>query len=406
MAVKRFKTSYPGVRYKEHPKRKHGVKRDRYFSIYYRVNGKKKEEGLGWQSSGWTAEKAAGQLAKLKESHRIGEGPQTLKEKREIDNKRREKEQRNLLSFSDVFKLYEESNKNKKSWTREEQLYRLWINSVIGKVSLKNISPDIHFQRIKKNMTDAKRARRTIQYCMGVIRQVFNYARDKNLYIGDNPINKKIRKELNILKVEEGNKRVKFLSQEEVEKLLKELYRRSPDVHDIALIALHCGLRASEIFNLTWHDVDFKSGTLFLGETKSGEDQIAYMTEQVKKMLSDRKKETDSESVFIGRQGKRIKDVSDTFRRTVEDLGFNRGITDRRKKIVFHSLRHTFASWLVERGVSLYTVQKLMRHKTLNQTERYSHLSNNVEKEAIKTFEASLNEYESQKDKVVEMINQ
>jgi len=62
---------YKGVRYREHETRKKGIKKDRYFAIRYRViNSKGKseqhEEGLGWASDGWTAEKAAGELAKLK----------------------------------------------------------------------------------------------------------------------------------------------------------------------------------------------------------------------------------------------------------------------------------------------------------------------------------------------------
>lgn len=51
-------TTYPGVRYREHKERRHGIKKDRYFSIYYRLDGKRKEEGLGWASEGWSANKA------------------------------------------------------------------------------------------------------------------------------------------------------------------------------------------------------------------------------------------------------------------------------------------------------------------------------------------------------------
>ncbi len=61
MAVKWHKTSYPGVRYREHSTRKNGVRKDRYFSIYYRLNGKNKEEGLGWSSQGWSVAKSAEQ---------------------------------------------------------------------------------------------------------------------------------------------------------------------------------------------------------------------------------------------------------------------------------------------------------------------------------------------------------
>jgi len=51
-------TKITEIRYREHPTRKNGaVKKDRYFTIRYRVNGVLKEEGLGWASEGWTEEK-------------------------------------------------------------------------------------------------------------------------------------------------------------------------------------------------------------------------------------------------------------------------------------------------------------------------------------------------------------
>jgi integrase len=82
--------------------------------------------------------------------------------------------------------------------------------------------------------------------------------------------------------------------------------------------------------------------------------------------------------------------VSDTFARVIDELGFNNTgeftedaegnplpvkIQDRRQRVVFHSLRHTFASWLVMKGVPLYTVAQLMGHSTIIMTQRYSHLA-------------------------------
>ena len=79
------------------------------------------------------------------------------------------------------------------------------------------------------------------------------------------------------------------------------------------------------------------------------------------------------------------------FRDTVSDLGFNEGITDRRDKVVFHTLRHTYASWLVQNGIDLYTVMRLMGHSTIAMTERYAHLAPNNLKNAVKTLEDSIN---------------
>ena len=90
--LKYHKTKHPGVRYREHETRRHGIQKDRYFAIRYQVDGKRKHEGLGWTSNGWTAEKAAHELSALKKAHTLGEGPASLEEKRAIEKERKEKE--------------------------------------------------------------------------------------------------------------------------------------------------------------------------------------------------------------------------------------------------------------------------------------------------------------------------
>ncbi len=59
MGAKWRTTKYPGVRFREHATRRHGVVKDRYFSIRYQRDGRRQEKALGWASEGWTAEKAA-----------------------------------------------------------------------------------------------------------------------------------------------------------------------------------------------------------------------------------------------------------------------------------------------------------------------------------------------------------
>ena len=56
----------------------------------------------------------------------------------------------------------------------------------------------------------------------------------------------------------------------------------------------------------------------------------------------------------------------------------------------FHTLRHTFASWLVQSGESLYTVKELLGHSTMAMTERYSHLASKNLKNAVMKLEDSL----------------
>lgn len=67
--------------------------------------------------------------------------------------------------------------------------------------------------------------------------------------------------------------------------------------------------------------------------------------------------------------------LSKTFKKVVDSIGLNKGITDPRERICFHSLRHTFASWAVIAGIPLYSVGKTLGHKTAVMTQRYAHLA-------------------------------
>jgi integrase len=253
MAFKWHGSKFPGVRYREHPTRKHGVHKDRYFAIRAQVNGKRREEGLGWASEGWTAQKALNVLAGLKKAHTLGEGPQTLGEKRKIEQERREleqeekeRQQRESLTFAEFFRnayrAQSAADKSPKSVRREDALFRLWIDPTIGNIPLSGISP-IDLERIKKKMADAGQAPRSIHYCLAVIRQVFNHAKRLGVFQGDNPVSK-------VKKPSSDNKRLRFLSYSEAATLLDALKAKSLHVYEIAMVSLHCGLRAGEVFSL------------------------------------------------------------------------------------------------------------------------------------------------------------
>lgn len=391
--MKWINTSFPGVRYREHPSRKHGVRPDRYFAIRAQVAGVRREEGLGWASEGWSVQKAALILADLKKAHITGEGAQSLKEKREIEKARRTEEdtekarqESEAITFGTIFDgpYLEHSRQNKKhnSVVTEQGLFRQWLGPGIGAIPLKDISP-FHLERIKKYMAEAGRAPRTIHYALCVVRQVFNFARERDLSACLSPTNK-------VKPPRTDNRRLRFLTHDEARRLLEHLAERSPNLHDMALLSLHCGLRAGEIFNLAWGDVDFERGLLTLRDTKSGRNRMAYMTADVRAMLETRGKGNHGDMVFPGRGGVKRSWVSNAFERAVKELGFNEGVTDSRQRVVFHSLRHTFASWLVEQGTDLYSVKELMGHSTLSMTERYSHLAPDTLRRAVRNLEKGL----------------
>lgn len=395
MGYQWHQTKHEGVRYREHPTRRHGVKLDQYYVIRYRVDGKRHEEGLGWASQGWTAQRASLELAKLKEAHRTGEGAATLAEKRQkASDERKAREEKEAMEARDAitmacawdrYRAVAQGNMTPRTFRTDGHRYNLWIMPSLGSTPIKDIAP-IHLEHVKKAMLDAGRAAQTIRHVLAIVSRVINFAKAHGLYSGDNAVSK-------VKKPMADARRVRFLTPEEARNLLEALKSRSVAIHDMALLALNGGLRVGEIFGLTWPDVDFGNGVLTLRDTKNGKTRQVPMTASVQSMLEAKKKQSEGGlEVFTTKPRDPMSpdhdpQVSVTYSRAVEDLGLNAGVEDRRHKVVFHTLRHTYASWLVQKGVPLITVGRLLGHSSLVMTERYSHLAPDHFRQAVDTLE-------------------
>ena len=147
-------TEFEGVRYRKHPNRKHGIVLDKYFSIRYRVDGKRIEEGLGWSSKGMTAKRAALQLAELQEAYRKGSGePVTLHEKREVARMERERQEKQGVTFEDYFlnTFVPQETIGKPRETKEKKShFKHWIKPVLGALPFSEIGV-LELERIKKS---------------------------------------------------------------------------------------------------------------------------------------------------------------------------------------------------------------------------------------------------------------
>ena len=151
---------------------------------------------------------------------------------------------------------------------------------------------------------------------------------------------------------------------------------------DVIRFAVATGLRRGELVNLRWSDVELESGFLVVRNhegfrTKSGHDRrvplVADAYEIVRRLHQERCATgvaDRSAYVLTGASGGQISAtyLSKRFRHYRREAGFP-------EELHFHSLRHTAASWLVMRGVSLPVVQAILGHSDIAVTQRYAHLA-------------------------------
>jgi len=216
---------------------------------------------------------------------------------------------------------------------------------------------------LKKGLAPA-----SVRLIMGNIRRVYNKLIEWDLYSGPNPMEK-----VKLPKVD--NARDRFLTADEAQTLLAAVKKRSLMWHDISLVSLHTGMRLSEILGLRSQDVDLNNRVIHL-DGKTGKRSIP-MNDAAFATISDAaEKRKGSELLFPSQKGTQLPSDSATssFARAVADSGLNPPNVDRRHKVVFHTLRHTYCSWLAMEGVPLYVIGEMVGHKSPEMTKRYSHL--------------------------------
>jgi len=161
-----------------------------------------------------------------------------------------------------------------------------------------------------------------------------------------------------------------FFQEWEFDLLLSKI--RDEDIKDLVIFAVHTGLRQMELIMLEWSQINFKDRILVLSNhnhlTKSKKIRTVPLSIKTMQILTSREMKKKGNLVFTF-NNKPINQnfISHEFKRNVREAQIN-------PKLNFHSLRHTFASWLVQRGVSIYEVSKLLGHSNISVTEIYSHL--------------------------------
>ena len=365
--AERKRTKFPGVYIYESSIRRHNGRADVAYVVDYRdKDGKRQRHTVGWASAGMTASRANRIRSQL-----IGGKATVPQETPQKD-----------LTFGDAWERY------RRDWLLPQQKDAR-SDAALMRGHLRPFIPlrlsEITAYRLDCLLADMQAQGLAAQSCLlavGLIRRIMRRMRTWGLYDGPDPFQ-------GIRLPKPNNRRMRYLEPDEARMLLQEVRRRSEQTWLMALISLHCGLRFGEIAALTYADISFADGTLYIRESKNGRARHAVMTEEVRSALHSLPARPSSDLLFPSRSGERKKSPSDAFARAVDACGLNdtgrcvvladgRTVperkTDARQRVVFHTLRHTYASWLARAGERELALAELLGHSSTTMTRRYSHL--------------------------------
>lgn len=258
--------------------------------------------------------------------------------------------------------------------SKDKQTAQLqWWKEQIGAYALADVTPALIVQCRDKLWSEITvrgklRSGATVVRYMAALSHVFTIAVREWGWIEDSPMRK-------VTKPKESRGRVRFLSDEERNRLLKACRESSnPYLYPVVVLALSTGMRRGEIMDLTWDKVDLGRGRAILHETKNGDYRAAPLAGHALELLKELAKvrRIDSNLLFPSKEIQPQKpqkpvDLRDPWDAAVEKAG----IHDFR----FHDLRHSAASYLAMNGASLAEIAEVLGHKTLQMVKRYAHLS-------------------------------
>ena len=172
-----------------------------------------------------------------------------------------------------------------------------------------------------------------------------------------------------------------FLNVQEVERLLEAPNSKSLfGQRDRAMLELlySCGIRVSELINLSYHNINLKDEFIRIhgkGNKERllpmGEIAIDYLTKYELNSRPALLKNGQSDSYFLSNRGRAMS--RQNFFYIIKDYASKAGID---KPLSPHSLRHAFATHLVQKGADLRSVQLMLGHSDISSTQLYTHIQN------------------------------
>jgi integrase len=149
----------------------------------------------------------------------------------------------------------------------------------------------------------------------------------------------------------------------------------------LVLMAVTTGARQGELLNLRWKYIDLKKGIAHLPDTKNGKPRDLSLTDRVIAELVEIRGIGDALVFPSEKKPEKPFEFKKHWIKALIASGIEIG--EGKYKVVFHSLRHTAASYLVMNGISSLEVAGIMGHKSLQTTLRYTHTDNESKKKVI-----------------------
>ena len=360
---KRINTKFSGIFYRETIT---NDRIDKTFYIRYKdENNKDKEIKVGKYSEGYR-ETYCNQLRnEIITKQRTGEEPPSIASKKK----------RNILSIETIANDYFNYRKESKTKANDISQYNNHILPYFKNLDFETIDKNEILQftnklkktksKFKEDLLSDKSINNILNFLKTLIKHGF-----KNDFIKND-----FSKYISLLNID--NAREKFLTKEEI-KILYENSKNDETLYLLFKLALNTGGRLATLLNICKKDIDFTHNLITLKDFKNNSTYKAFLTENLKALLEIRTIHLKmDDKLFVSNPERRLRSM-------LNEL-FNKDINtnDRKNKVVFHSLRHTFASHLAINGTPIFTIQKLMNHKDIRMTLRYAKLSPDSGRESI-----------------------
>lgn len=271
------------------------------------------------------------------------------------------------IKLSKLYKAYlDYSILNKKSCDRDIQRVQIIKNIWKNKLYAKDIKP-IDLEELKNTLLMMGRSKQTVNKYLQLISKMFNIGID-NMWISVNPVKK-------ISKFKTQHQQVRYL--EEVEE--KALFRYANKYwKGVLLVALHTGLRLSNIRLLQGKNINLDFRILDITENKGNKHIKLYLNDVLYKFFKTFEFKEDDYIFTI--DGKPLN--MNRFQREWKNLKKMAGI----EKLRFHDLRHTVGTRLAKRGVPINVIKEIMAHSSISTTMQYVHTASNQMKEAMEVL--------------------